>query len=86
MKGKFDGAIKKPDAEEVAEALFESGARTDTAMTFSPALAFLFNGNAAAKEEGLQAINLIITGVEPDLAIAHAYENLHNAAVRKMMN
>ena len=86
MKKKFDGALKKPDAEDVAEALFEAGARTDTAMTLNPALAFLFNGSAASKAEGLQAIELIISGVEPDLAIAHAYENLHTAAVRKMMN
>jgi hypothetical protein len=86
MKKKFDGSIKKPDAEEVAAALFEAGSRTDTAMSFSPALAWLFNGNAAAKAEGLQAVDLIISGVEPDLAIAHAYENLHNAAARKMMN
>lgn len=86
MKRKFDGALKKPDAETVAEAIFEGEGKTDTVMAFSPALAFLFNGNAAAKAEGLQAIDLIIAGVEPDLAIAHAYQNLQTAAIRKMVN
>ena len=80
----FDRAAKPADMNDVANAIFEGPGEPDTALTFSPELAFLFNGPAEAKAEGLNAIGLMLSGVQPEVALMAAFDNLRLHAVAQM--
>lgn len=86
MAKNYDGALKPADIQDIAAAIFEGPGQPDTALQFSPELAFLFNGNAEFKKQGLHAIDLMMSGVDPDTALTAAYDNLRAAAVNRHLN
>jgi hypothetical protein len=86
MDKKIDTALKPANALDVAAAIFEGPGEPDTALTFTPELAFLFNGSSEARRQGLKAIDLMMSGVEPDVALTLAFDNLRAAAINQMMN
>lgn len=89
MGSKFDGAAKPADMRDVAAAIFDGPGQVDSALTFTPELAFLFNGPAEAKAEGLNAIDLMMSGVSPEVALTAAFDNLRThvrAQARKRWN
>jgi hypothetical protein len=86
---KYDTVLKPADPADIAAAIFDGPGEPDSALRFSPELAFLFNGSSEARKQGLHAIDLMMSGVQPDLALAVAFDNLREAAVnnlRKQLN
>lgn len=84
MSNKYDGELKRADVRDVAAAIFDGPGQPDSALKFSPELAFLFNGPAEAKAQGLNAIDLMMSGVEPEVALMAAFDNLRLHAVKEM--
>lgn len=86
MTKNFDGALKPADIQDIAAVIFEAPGKPDTALQFSPELAFLFNGNAESKLQGLHAIDLMMSGVDPEVALNTAYDNLRVAVMTRHLN
>jgi hypothetical protein len=86
MDRKTDTALRPASVQDVAAAIFEGPGEPDTALTFTPELAFLFNGSVEGRKQGLNAIDLMLSGVEPDVALSLAFDNLRTAAINQMKN